>query len=223
MSKKRGKMNFNPNNPNKLEKNIKDISKQPSQEQIDEYKRLRKNVMAKARRLKTAKNRDAWVALGGLELEQAQKQKRRVDTNVVHPYLDAKNRLRTTPSELLTKKELAKEIEKMKKFTQRGGELDEIQKVKNRVITSLISIGYNTPDLDDVIRYIEEMSLSTFGQLFTLTEAYDTISEIYLEEDDLDYLERFKSYSGYYAQTGEETEKQWSKRFKQRYGRDVSL
>lgn len=223
MSKKRGKMNFNPNNPNKLEKNIKDISKQPSQEQIDEYKRLRKNVMAKARRLKTAKNRDAWVALGGLELEEAQKQKRRVDTNVVHPYLDAKNRLRTTPSELLTKKELAKEIEKMKKFTQRGGELDEIQKVKNRVITSLISIGYNTPDLDDVIRYIEEMSLSTFGQLFTLTEAYDTISEIYLEEDDLDYLERFKSYSGYYAQTGEETEKQWSKRFKQRYGRDVSL
>lgn len=223
MSKKRGKMNFNPNNPNKLEKNIKDISKQPSQEQIDEYKRLRKNVMAKARRLKTAKNRDAWAALGGLELEEAQKQKRRVDTNVVHPYLDAKNRLRTTPSELLTKKELAKEIEKMKKFTQRGGELDEIQKVKNRVITSLISIGYNTPDLDDVIRYIEEMSLSTFGQLFTLAEAYDTISEIYLEEDDLDYLERFKSYSGYYAQTGEETEKQWSKRFKQRYGRDVSL
>ena len=222
MSKKRGKMGFNPINPNKLD-DIKDISKLPSKEQIEEYKRLRKNVMAKARRLKTAKNRDAWVALGGLELEEAQKQKRRVDTNVVHPYLDAKNRLRTTPSELLTKKELAKEIEKMKKFTQRGGELDEIQKVKNRVITSLITIGYNTPDLDDVIRYIEEMSLSTFGQLFTLAEAYDTISEIYLEEDDLDYLERFKSYSGYYAQTGEETEKQWSKRFKQRYGRDVTL
>ena len=222
MSKKRGKMGFNPNNPNKLD-DIKDISNLPSKEQIEEYKRLRKNVMAKARRLKTSKNRDAWVALGGLELEEAQKQKRRVDTNVVHPYLDAKNRLRTTPSELLTKKELAKEIEKMKKFTQRGGELDEIQKVKNRVITSLISIGYNTPDLDDVIRYIEEMSLSTFGQLFTLAEAYDTISEIYLEEDDLDYLERFKSYSGYYAQTGEETEKQWSKRFKQRYGRDVAL
>ena len=222
MSKKRGKMGFNPNNPNKLD-DIKDISKLPSKEQIEEYKRLRKNVMAKARRLKTAKSRDAWVALGGLELEEAQKQKRRVDTNVVHPYLDAKNRLRTTPSELLTKKELAKEIEKMKKFTQRGGELDEIQKVKNRVITSLITIGYNTPDLDDVIRYIEEMSLSTFGQLFTLAEAYDTISEIYLEEDDLDYLERFKSYSGYYAQTGEETEKQWSKRFKQRYGRDVTL
>ena len=222
MSKKRGKMGFNPNNPNKLD-DIKDISKLPSKEQIEEYKRLRKNVVARARRLKTAKNRDAWVALGGLELEEAQKQKRRVDTNVVHPYLDAKNRLRTTPSELLTKKELAKEIEKMKKFTQRGGELDEIQKVKNRVITSLITIGYNTPDLDDVIRYIEEMSLSTFGQLFTLAEAYDTISEIYLEEDDLDYLERFKSYSGYYAQTGEETEKQWSKRFKQRYGRDVTL
>lgn len=222
MSKKRGKMGFNPDNPNKLD-DIKDISKLPSKEQIEEYKRLRKNVMAKARRLKTSKNRDSWIALGGLELEEAQKQKRRVDTNLVHPYLDAKNRLPVNPSELISKKELAKEIEKMKKFTQRGGEMDEIQKVKNRVISSLISIGYNTPDLDDVIRYIEEMPLSTFGQLFTVSEAYDTVSEIYLEEDDLDYLERFKSYSGYYAQTGEETEKQWSKRFKQRYGRDVKL
>ena len=222
MSKKRGKMGFNPNNPNKLDGTLH-ISNQPSKEQIEEYKRLRKNVMAKARRLKTSKNKDAWIALGGLELENAQKEKRRVDSNLVHPYLDAKNSLPASPSKLLTKKELDKEIEKMKKFTQRGGELIEIQKVKKRVITSLISIGYNTPDLDDVIRYIEEMPLSTFGQLFTVAEAYDTISEIYLEEDDLDYLERFKSYSGYYAQTGEETEKQWSKRFKQRYGRDVKL
>ena len=223
MTKKRGKMNFNPDNPNKLDKDILDISKQPTKEQIAEYKRLRKNVMAKARRLKASKNRDAWIALGGLELEEAQKQKRRADSNLVHPYLDAKNRLSSTPSKLITKKELAKEIEKMKKFAQRGGELDEIQKVKNRIIMSLVTIGYNTPDLDDVIRYIEEMPLSTFGQLFTVAEAYDTLSEIYLEEDDLDYLERFKSYSGYYAQTGEETEKQWSKRFKQRYGRDVKL
>ena len=223
MSKKRGKMSFNPENPNKLEKEILDISKQPTKEQIAEYKRLRKNVMAKARRLKTSKNREAWIALGGLELEEAQKQKRRVDSNVVHPYLDAKNRLSSTPSKLLTKKELAKEIEKMKKFTQRGGEIDEIQKAKNRVIKSLATIGYNTPDLGDVIRYVEEMPLSTFGQLFTIAEAYDTLSEIYLEDDDLDYLERFKSYSGYYAQTGEETEKQWTKRFKQRYGRDVKL
>ena len=187
MSKKRGKMGFNPENPNKLEKEILDISKQPTKEQIAEYKRLRKNVMAKARRLKTSKNREAWIALGGLELEEAQKQKRRVDSNVVHPYLDVKNRLSSTPSKLLTKKELAKEIEKMKKFTQRGGEIDEIQKAKNRVIKSLVTIGYNTPDLDDVIRYIEEMPLSTFGQLFTVAEAYDTLSEIYLEDDDLAY------------------------------------
>ena len=220
---KRGKMNFNPENPNKLEKDVLDISKQPTKEQITEYKRLRKNVMAKARRLKTAKNREAWIALGGLELEEAEKEGRRVDTNLVHPYLNAKDRLQVNPSNFMTMKELDKEIEKMKRFTQRGGELDEIQKVKNRVINSLISIGYNTSDLDDVIRYIEEMPLSTFGQLFTVAEAYDTISEIYLEEDDLDYLDRFKSYSGYYAQTGEETEKQWSKRFKQRYGRDVKL
>lgn len=223
MSKKRGKMGFNPDNPNKLEDNVIELSKQPTKEQIDEYKRLRKNVMAKSRRLKTAKNRDAWIALGGLELEESIKEKRRPDTNLIHPYLDAKNRLPSNPSKLLDKKELSKEIEKMKKFTQRGGELDEIQKVKNRVISSLVSIGYNTPDLDDVIRYIEEMPISTFGQLFTVAEAYDTISEIYLEEDDLDYLDRFKSYSGYYTQTGEETEKQWSKRFKQRYGRDVRL
>ena len=223
MSKKRGKMNFNPENPNKLEKEIEDISKQQSKEQIAEYKRLRKNVMAKARRLRTAKNRDTWIALGGLEIEEAEKEKRRVNMNLVHPYLNAKEQLPLKPSELMSSKDLQKSIEKMKKFTQRGGELDEIQKAKNRVINSLISIGYNTPDLDDVIRYIEEMPLSTFGQLFTVEEAYDTISEIYLEEDDLDYLDRFKSYSGYYAQTGEETEKQWSKRFKQRYGRDVKL
>ena len=222
MSKNRGKMGFNPDNPNKLE--IDDISKtKPSNQQIDEYKRLRKNVMAKARRLKTAKNRDSWIALGGLEIEEAEKEGRRVNMNLVHPYLNAKNQLPVNPSNLMDKKELQKTIDKMKKFTQKGGELDEIQKAKNRVINSLISIGYNTPDLDDVIRYVEEMPLSTFGQLFTIEEAYDTISEIYLEEDDLDYLDRFKSYSGYYAQTGEETEKQWSKRFKQRYGRDVTL
>ena len=223
MNKKRGKMGFNPDNPNKLEQEIEDLSKQPTKEQINEYKRLRKNVMAKARRLKSSNNRESWIALGGLEIEESQKEGRRTDSNLVHPYLDAKNRLPSNPSKLLDKKDLSKEIEKMKKFTQRGGELEEIEKVKTRVINSLISIGYNTPDLDDVVRYIKEMPLSTFGQLFTVSEAYDTISEIYLEEDDLDYLDRFKSYSGYYAQTGEETEKQWSKRFKQRYGRDVKL
>ena len=224
MNRKRGTMGFNPENPNKLEKEIKDISKsEPTKKQIEEYKRLRKNVMAKARRLKTAKNRDSWIALGGLELEEAEKEGRRANINLVHPYLNAKEQLPINPSELMASKDLQKTIDKMKKFTTRGGELDEIEKVKTRVINSLISIGYNTPDLDDVIRYIEEMPLSTFGQLFTVEEAYDTISEIYLEEDDLDYLDRFKSYSGYYAQTGEETEKQWSKRFKQRYGRDVKL
>jgi hypothetical protein len=223
MSKKRGKMNFNPDNPNKLEKEIKDISKQPTKEQIAEYKRLRKNVMAKARRLKTAKNRDAWIALGGLEIEEAEKQGRRINTNLVHPYLNAKNQLLSNPSKLMDKKELQKTIDKMKKFTTRGGELEEIQKSKDRIIKSIINVGYNSPDLDDVVRYIKEMPLSTFGQLFTVEEAYNTIEDVYLEDDDLDYLDRFKSYSGYYAQTGEETEKQWSKRFKQRYGRDVRL
>ena len=126
MSKKRGKMGFNPENPNKLENDILDISKQPTKEQIAEYKRLRKNVMAKARRLKTAKNRESWIALGGLEIEDAQKEGRRVNTNLVHPYLNAKEQLPANPSELMTSKDLQKSIEKMKKFTQRGGELDEI-------------------------------------------------------------------------------------------------
>ena len=223
MKKNRGKKGFIPDNPNKLEKVIKDISKQPSKQQIDEYKRLRKNVMAKARRLKTAKNRDAWIALGGLEIEDAEKKGRRENTKLVHPYLNAKNQLPANPSNLMDKKDIQKAIDKMKKFTSRGGELEEIEKAKQRVITSLINVGYNSPDLDDVVRYIKEMPISSFGQLFTLEEAYDTITEVYLEDDNLDYLDRFKSYSGYYAQTGEETEKQWSKRFKQRYGRDVSL
>lgn len=223
MSKKRGKMGFNPNNPNKLEKEILDISKQPSKEQIAEYQRLRKNVMAKARRLKAAKNRDTWIALGGLEIEQAKKEGRRVNTNLVHAYINAKEQLPLTPSKFASAKDLDKTIERMKEFTKRGGELSEIEKVKTRIINSLITVGYNTPDLDDVIRYIEEMPLSTFGQIFSIQEGYDTLSDIYLEDDSLDYLEKFKSYSGYYAQTGEETEKQWSKRFKQRYGRDVRL
>ena len=223
MSKKRGKMGFNPENPNKLEE-IEDIAKgKPTKEQIAEYHRLRKNVMAKARRLKAAKNRDTWIALGGLEIEQAKKEGRRVNTNLVHAYINAKEQLPLTPSKFASAKDLDKTIERMKEFTKRGGELSEIEKVKTRIINSLITVGYNTPDLDDVIRYIEEMPLSTFGQIFSIQEGYDTLSDIYLEDDSLDYLEKFKSYSGYYAQTGEETEKQWSKRFKQRYGRDVRL
>ena len=47
--------------------------------------------------------------------------------------------------------------------------------------------------------------------------------DIYLEEDNMDYLEQFKTYIGYNVYSGEETEKQWAKRFKQRYGRDVTL
>lgn len=224
MSKKRGKMNFSPENPNKLDGEIKDISKsKPSNEQIAEYKRLRKNVMAKAKRLKTAKNRDAWIALGGLEIEEAEKEGRKINTNVVHPYLNVKEQLLPNPSKFATAKDLDREINKMKQFTKRGGELSEVEKAKERIIKSLQAIGYNSPDVDDVVRYIKEMPLSTFGQLFTLQEAYDTISDVYLEDDNLDYLDRFKSYSGYYAQTGEETEKQWSKRFKQRYGREVRL
>ena len=157
MSKKRGKMNFNPDNPNKLDKEIADIAKgKPSKEQLAEYKRLRRNVMAKARRLQTAKNRDAWIALGGLEIEQAKKEGRRVNTNVVNPFINAKEQLSTNPSKFATAKDLEKSIKKMKEFTKRGGEFSEIEKAKDRIIKSLNTIGYNTPDLPDIIRYIEE-------------------------------------------------------------------
>ena len=54
-------------------------------------------------------------------------------------------------------------------------------------------------------------------------EIYSTIKDIYLEEDNMDYLDQFKTYIGYNVYSGEETEKQWSKRFKQKYGRDVTI
>ena len=67
MSKKRGKMGFNPENPNVLD----DISKMNgfklTEADIKAYKKARTNALAKARRLK-AKGGDAWIGLGCLEL-----------------------------------------------------------------------------------------------------------------------------------------------------------
>ena len=55
------------------------------------------------------------------------------------------------------------------------------------------------------------------------SEIYTTIKDVYLEEDNPHYLEEFKTYIGYNVYSGEETEKQWSTRFKSKYGRDVTL
>ena len=67
-------MGFSPENPNKID----DISKMNgfklTPEDIKAYKKARTNVLAKARRLK-AKGGDAWIGLGGLELEKKQKGK----------------------------------------------------------------------------------------------------------------------------------------------------
>ena len=106
MKNKRGRMGFSPENPNKID----DISKMNgfklTPEDIKAYKKARTNALAKARRLKSSNNREAWIALGGLEIEEAQKEGRRTDSNLVHPYLDTKNRLPSNPSKLLDKKEL---------------------------------------------------------------------------------------------------------------------
>ena len=75
----------------------------------------------------------------------------------------------------------------------------------------------------DIIDYIKRMPSSTFAQLLSTSEIYDTIKDIYLEEDNMDYLDEFKTYIGYNVYSGEETEKQWAKRFKAKYGRDVTL
>ena len=75
----------------------------------------------------------------------------------------------------------------------------------------------------DIIEYIKRMPSSTFSQLLSTPEIYTTIKDVYLEEDNMDYLEQFKSYIGYNVYSGEETEKRWATRFKAKYGRDVTL
>lgn len=225
-------MKIKSNNPNQLtpeEERLLDNGKtnkgnrsfNPTAEQIKEYKRLRQNVLAKSRRLRKA-NSDAWLALGGKELEKKQSGKT-YEKGVIHKYLDAKAMATNPSGAFYNKKEFEKELQRMRNFTKRGGEFEQIESAKTRLIRSIINVGYNSPDVDDVVDYIRRMPIATFGQIFTTEEAYSTIEDIYLEDDNLDYLERFKSYSGYYAYTGEESEKNWSKNFKRKYGRDVTL
>lgn len=220
MSKKRGRMGFNPENPNKID----DISKMNgfklTPEDIKAYKKARTNALAKARRLK-AKGGDAWIGLGGLELEKKQKGKD-YEKEVINKYIDPKS-MSVNPIGFNNRKQFEKELQRMKDFSSRGGEYKELDTAKERLINAIDVLNYPLEEKVDIIEYIKRMPSSTFAQLLSTPEIYSTIKDIYLEEDNMDYLEQFKTYIGYNVYSGEETEKQWAKRFKQRYGRDVTL
>ena len=121
------------------------------------------------------------------------------------------------------RKQFEKELQRMKDFSSRGGEYKELDTAKERLINAIDILNYPLEEKVDIIEYIKRMPSSTFAQLLSTPEIYSTIKDIYLEEDNMDYLEQFKTYIGYNVYSGEETEKQWAKRFKQRYGRDVTL
>ena len=220
MSKKRGRMGFSPENPNKID----DISKMNgfklTDEDIKAYKKARTNVLAKARRLK-AKGGDAWIGLGGLELEKKQKGKD-YEKEVINKYIDAKS-MSVNPTGFSNRKQFEKELERMKTFSSRGGEFKELDTAKERLINAIDILNYPLEEKVDIIEYIKRMPSSTFAQLLSTPEIYSTIKDIYLEEDNMDYLEQFKTYIGYNVYSGEETEKQWATRFKAKYGRDVTL
>ena len=220
MSKKRGRMGFNPENPNKID----DISKMNgfklTPEDIKAYKKARTNALAKARRLK-AKGGDAWIGLGGLELEKKQKGQD-YEKEVINKYIDAKS-MSVNPTGFSNRKQFEKELERMKTFSSRGGEFKELDTAKERLINAIDILNYPLEEKVDIIEYIKRMPSSTFAQLLSTPEIYSTIKDIYLEEDNMDYLEQFKTYIGYNVYSGEETEKQWATRFKAKYGRDVTL
>ena len=220
MSKKRGKMGFNPDNPNKIDNTSKMNGFKLTESDIKAYKKARANVLAKARRLK-AKGGDAWIGLGGLELEKKQKGKA-YEQEVINKYIDAKS-MSVNPTGFATRKLFENELKRMKTFASRGGEFKELDTAKERLIKSIDILNYPMEEKIDIIEYIKWMPSSTFSQLLSTPEIYNTIKDVYLEEDNPHYLEEFKSYIGYNVYSGEETENQWSKRFKAKYGRDVTL
>ena len=217
---KRGKMGFNPENPNVID----DISKMNgfklTDDDIKAYKKARTNALAKARRLKV-KGGDAWIGLGGLELEKKQKGKEYAP-EVINKYIDAKS-MSVNPTGFNNRNQFEKEIQRMKDFASRGGEFKELDTAKERLIKSIDTLNYPMEEKIDIVEYIKRMPSSTFAQLLSTPEIYNTIKDVYLEEDNPHYLEEFKTYIGYNVYSGEETEKQWAKRFKAKYGRDVTL
>ena len=220
MKNNRGKMGFNPKNPNKLDEVSMMNGFKLSDADIKAYKKARTNVLAKARRLK-AKGGDAWIGLGGLELEKKQKGKA-YEKEVINKYIDAKS-MSVNPTGFATRKQFENELKRMKDFASRGGEFKEMDTARERLIKSIDRLSYPLEEKTDIIEYIKRMPSSTFAQLLSTPEIYTTIKDVYLEEDNPHYLEEFKTYIGYNVYSGEETEKQWSTRFKSKYGRDVTL
>ena len=213
-------MGFSPENPNKIDDIYKMNGFKLTSEDIKAYKKARTNVLAKARRLK-AKGGEAWIGLGGLELEKKQKGKD-YEKEVINKYIDAKS-ISVNPTGFSNRKQFEKELQRMKDFSSRGGAYKELDTAKERLINAIDILNYPLEEKVDIIEYIKRMPSSTFAQLLSTPEIYSTINDIYLEEDNMDYLEQFKTYIGYNVYSGEETEKQWSTRFKARYGRDVTL
>ena len=219
MSKKRGKMGFNPDNPNVL--NDKKVNGyQLSENELEQYKRLRQRALAKGRRIK-AKKGTAYYALGGIELERKQKGEEYFDAPI-SPYLEPKTF--ATKPQFTSKEEFDRYVKQTLSFLERGGEMKHIEKAKRSLTQTLVKVDYGgSDDLDDLIDYIERMSIDEFASMMTLPELYDTIKEVYFnyEVDNIDYLESFKNFTGYNVQTGQGTEKQWEKAYKKRYGREV--
>ena len=220
MKNNRGKMGFNPENPNKLDNMSMMNGFKLSDDDIKAYKKARTNALAKARRLK-AKGGIAWTGLGGLELEKKQKGKA-YEQEVINKYIDAKS-MSVNPTGFATRKQFENELERMKTFASRGGEFKEMDTARERLIKSVDRLSYPLEEKTDIIEYIKRMPSSTFAQLLSTPEIYNTIKDVYLEEDNPHYLEEFKTYIGYNVYSGEETEKQWATRFKSKYGRDVTL
>ena len=219
MSKKRGEMGFNPENPNVLD-DKKVNGYQLSANELEQYKRLRQRALAKGRRIK-AKKGTAYYALGGIELERKQKGQEYFDAPI-SPYLDSK-KFATKP-QFANKEEFDRHVKQTLEFLQRGGEMKPFERAKRSLIKTLVKVDYNgSPDLDDLIDYIERMSIEELASMMTLPELYETIKDVYFhdEVENIDYLESFKDFTGYNVQTGQGTEKQWEKAYKKRYGRDV--
>ena len=219
MSKKRGKMNFNPENPNVLD-DKKVNGYQLSANELEQYKRLRQRALSKGRRIK-AKKGTAYYALGGFELERKQKGQEYFDAPI-SPYLDPK-KFATKP-QFANKEEFDRYVKQTTEFLQRGGEMKPFERAKRSLIKTLVKVDYGgSDDLDDLIDYIERMSIEELASMMTLPELYETIKDVYFhdEVENIDYLESFKDFTGYNVQTGQGTEKQWEKAYKKRYGRDV--
>ena len=133
MSKKRGKMGFNPENPNVLDDKSMGGYKLSANE-LEQYKRLRQRALAKGRRIK-AKKGTAYFALGGIELERKQKGQDYFDAPI-SPYLDAKKF--STKPKFNSKAEFENYVKQTTQFLERGGELKQVERAKKSLIKTFV-------------------------------------------------------------------------------------